>query len=345
MQALICSARHRVELRELATPAIESPTQALVRPLAVARCDLDLALIHGGVPAPDPFGLGHECVAEVIDVGDAVTTVAIGDRVIVPFQLSCGTCARCRRDQTGSCKAFPRLAAYGLAPLSGVDYGGAVADVLRVPFADAMLVALPAGLDPIAAAALGDNAIDGFRTVDRALAAEPSAGVLVAGGGAISVGLYAVAAARALGAREIVYVDPDPERAALAERLGATAVCAKPAPGLRAGRFPITVDATSRPDGLRFTIDSTDDGGTCTSVGVYFSDVTMPLQAMYTRGIAFLTSRIDARRDLPAAAALAGKGFDLAAVATTVLDWSQAAEAWGEPATKLVVHRPPLHRG
>jgi alcohol dehydrogenase len=60
---------------------------------------------------------------------------------------------------------------------------------------------------------------------------------------------------------------------------------------------------------------------------------------MYTRGIEFVTGRADARRDLPAAAALATRGFDLAAVATTIIDWSSAAEAWGEPATKLVVRR------
>lgn len=339
MQSLTFVAPHRVEFREVLAPRLDAPVQALVRPLAVARCDLDLAFVRGVVPSPSAFGLGHECVGEVIEIGDAVTTVAVGDRVIVPFQLSCGACARCRNGQTGSCQAFPKLAAYGLAPLSGVDFGGAVSDVLRVPFADAMLVALPAGLDPAIAAALGDNAIDGFRTVDRALARAPGAGVLVAGGGAVSVGLYAVAAARALGAGEVIYVDPSPERAAIAERLGATAVRAAPAPGLRAGRYPITVDATSQPDGLRFAIASTDAGGTCTSVGVYFGDVALPLSEMYTRGIEFVTGRTDARRDLPAAAALATRGFDLAAVATTIIDWSSAAEAWGEPATKLVVRR------
>lgn len=337
MQSLTFVAPGRVELREVPSPRIEAPGQALVRPIAVSRCDLDLAFVRGTIPAPVPFALGHECTADVIAVGDDVKSVAVGDRVIVPFQISCGSCARCRDGQTGSCKAVPKLAAFGLAPFSGVELGGALSDVMRVPFADAMLVALPAGVDPVVAAALGDNAIDGFRTVDRALARRPGADVLVAGGGAISVGLYAVSAARALGARTVVYVDPSPERAELAERLGATVVRALPEPALRAGRFPITVDATSHPDGLRFTLASTDAGGTCTSVGVYFADVPMPLFDMYSRGIEFLTGRVDARRDLPAAAALATAGFDLATIATTVVDWSHAAEAWVEPATKLVI--------
>jgi threonine dehydrogenase-like Zn-dependent dehydrogenase len=339
MEALMLAGRGAVERREVPAPRIEASSQALVRPVAVARCDLDLAFVAGAMPVPVPFAIGHECIADVVEIGDAVTTVRPGDRVIVPFQLSCGSCARCRRGQTGSCTAVPAHAAYGLAPVSGVDVGGALSDLLCVPYADAMLVALPPGLDPVAACALADNALDGFRTVERALGRWPGAQVLVAGGGAISVGLYAVAAAHALGASEVVYVDADPERAALAERLGATTVREVAGPGVRTGRFPITVDATAQRDGLRFAIDSTDDGGTCTSVGIYFADVPLPLFSMYWRGIELVTGRIDARRELPAAAALATRGFELGAIATRVVEWEHAAEAWVEPATKLVIRR------
>jgi len=93
---------------------IDDPRQALVRPIAVARCDLDIAFAQGTVPMQGPFGLGHECVGEVIDLGDAVRTVAIGDRVVVPFQISCGACARCAAGQTGHCTAVPPRSAYGL---------------------------------------------------------------------------------------------------------------------------------------------------------------------------------------------------------------------------------------
>lgn len=188
------------------------------------------------------------------------------------------------------------------------------------------------------AAALGDNAIDGFRTVAGPLAREPGAPVLIAGGGAPSVGLYAVAAARALGASEVVYVDPSEERAAVAEKLGARVIRAKCEPSLRVGRFPITVDASSREEGLRFALGSTDAWGECTSVGVYFADVALPLLELYTRGIRFTTGRADARRDLPAALALTASGaFDLATVATRIVDWADAAGAWTEPAAKLVI--------
>lgn len=332
----------KVEFREVPTPKVEGVGEALVRPLAVSRCDLDFVFTQGKAPVSGPFPLGHECIAEVLEVGSGVRNVVPGQRVIVPFQISCGACKACSKGFTGSCQSVPKLAAYGLGPLGGgVAFGGAVSDVLRVPYADAMLVRLPDGVSPVAAAALGDNAVDGFRTVASALARMPGASVLVGGGGAPSVGLYAVAAARALGASEVVYVDPSEGRASVAERLGAKAVREKCTPALRVGRFPITVDATGRDEGLRFVLGSTEPEGTCTSVGIYFSDVALPLFEMYSRGITFVTGRVHARREIPAALALVGQGLlDLGAVATTLAVWDAAPEAWITPAPKLVLHRP-----
>ncbi|WP_394823679.1 zinc-binding dehydrogenase [Pendulispora albinea] len=340
MQELTLVAPGQVAFRERAAPRISGPAQALVRPLAVARCDIDLLLAQGKIPAADPFALGHECAGEVIAVGEGVTRVRPGDRVLVPFQISCGACSRCTRGQTGNCTAVPKLASYGMALFSGTEFGGALSDLLLVPYADAMLVALPDEVDPVVAAALGDNAVDGFRTVHAALEQSPGASVLVAGGGAPSVALYAVAAARALGASSVVYVDPSPERGAIAEKLGARVVRAKCEPALRIGRFPITVDGTSREEGLRFCLASTDNDGICTSVGIYLGDVPLPLLDMYSRGVHFVTGRVHARGVLPTALALAARGaFDLASIATTVVPWERAPEAWLEPATKLVVRR------
>jgi threonine dehydrogenase-like Zn-dependent dehydrogenase len=341
MQQLTFVEAGKIEWREAAAPRLQGSGEALVRPLAVSRCDLDFVLARGKAPVPGPFPLGHECVAEVIDVGDAVASVKPGDRVIVPFQISCGTCARCLKKQPSSCTSVPKLAAYGLGPLGGgATYGGALSDVLRVPYADAMLVPLPAGLDPIVAAALGDNAVDAFRTVAGPLAREPGASVLIAAGGAPSIGLYAVASARALGASEVVYVDANEERAALAEKMGARVVRAKCEESLRVGRFPITVDATGREEGLRFALGSTDIWGECTSVGIYFADVAMPLFQLYTRGIRFITGRVDVRRDLPSMLdAIATRSLDLTTMATNVIPWNDAAAAWTEPATKLIVKR------
>jgi alcohol dehydrogenase len=95
-------------------PRIEGPGEALVEPLAVSRCDIDLPYVTGMLPPPRSFALGHEGVGRVTAVGEDVTTVRVGDCVIVPFQISCGRCARCARGHTGSCESVAFLSAFGL---------------------------------------------------------------------------------------------------------------------------------------------------------------------------------------------------------------------------------------
>ncbi|MDT5204063.1 MAG: hypothetical protein QOD34_699, partial [Mycobacterium sp.] len=81
--------------RDVSEPEITQPLQALVKPLLVACCDLDVAVARGTAPLPPGYAVGHEGVGQVVAVGDAVTGVSVGDRVVVPFQISCGTCREC----------------------------------------------------------------------------------------------------------------------------------------------------------------------------------------------------------------------------------------------------------
>ena len=318
----------KLEWRDVPTPAVEGAAQALVRPVAVATCDLDLACIRGQAPIPGPFAFGHEFIADVLEVGDGVTTVRTGDRVVVPFQITCGECDRCRRGLTANCVGVePRRAMYGLGTVVGKDWGGAMSDLVRVPFADAMLVPLPAGVDPVAVASMSDNLPDAWRTVAPHLEANPGASVLVVAGGAPSIGLYAVAMARALGAGGVDYIDNDPGRLRLAEALGATAV-EGPGPRKR-GRHWITVDASAQPDGLACALRSTEPGGVCTSVGIYYTpEVAVPLLEMYTHGITFITGRVDARPLIPAilAAVRSGK-LRPEMVTSAVVSWDDAPTA------------------
>src|SRR6476620_245062 len=130
----------------------------------------------------------------------------------------------CARALTASCARVPLMASYGLAPLSR-EYGGALSDLVEVPYADAMLVPLPSGVQPAAAASVSDNIPDGGRAVAPLLAERPGAPVLVLGGaGGGSVGLYAAAVAVALGSERVDYVDEDPTRLAVAELVGANAI-------------------------------------------------------------------------------------------------------------------------
>ena len=209
--------------RDVPEPEITQPLQALVKPLLVACCDLDVAVALGTAPLPPGYAVGHEGVGQVVGVGDAVTGVSVGDRVVVPFQISCGTCRECRRGVTSTCGSVPLMAMYGLGPLAGLDGGGFMSDLVLVPYADAMLIPLPATVDPVAVASMSDNIPDGWRAIGpfRAELADLDASdrrVLVIG--RLSIGMYAAALAVASGC-QVDYVDTDPSRLAAAEKLGA----------------------------------------------------------------------------------------------------------------------------
>jgi threonine dehydrogenase-like Zn-dependent dehydrogenase len=276
--------------------------------------------------------LGHEFVAEVVQVGSATTMVRAGDVVAVPFQINCGACARCRRGLTNTCDSVARGAAYGLSLVGGGDWGGAMSELVRVPFADAMLLPMPAGVSPAVAASL-DNVPDAYRTVAPYLDGLDDPRVLVVGGA--SIGLYAVAIARALGA-EVTYVDGDARRAAIAEGLGASLA----APGQKVGRFPVTVSTNGTREGLVHALRSTEPGGVCTDTGVFVGDVALPLGQMYTTGVTFVTARVCARTDLPAVLDLIGSGrLDPSVVTETTASWDEAPAAWSRHRDKLVVVR------
>ena len=191
MRQLTCTAPGRLEWRDVAAPELSGRDDALIRPLAVARCEIDPMLINAGPAGPDGFAVGHEAVAEVIAVGPGVSSVAVGQLVFSSFQLCCGRCQACADGRTANCAEYPVLSDYGMQPLSGVEYGGMLSDLVYVPYADAMLVGVPAGLDAIRLASVADNVCDGYRAVAPHLAARPGADVLVVCHGAPSIAIYA----------------------------------------------------------------------------------------------------------------------------------------------------------
>ena len=312
---------------------------AIVRALAVALCDLDTATLRGRYPLPGPFPLGHAGVVEVIEVGADVSTVKPGDVAIVAFQISCGTCSSCRRGRTGNCASHPPLSTYGLGQMGGLSWGGLLADRTLVPHADAMLVPLPAGVDPATIASFSDNVPDGWRCVGPQLEAEPEAEVLVVGGddGPNSIGLYAAGLAVASGSHRVVYLDRDPERLAIAEALGAEALDAPR--DHRPGKFPITVDASGDAIGLRTASNSTAWDGTCTSPSGYLTDQPVPMLQMYSRCCTLHTGRAHARPAIPAVLAAMDRGFDPGLVTSAVVEWNDAESALADPPMKLVLQR------
>jgi threonine dehydrogenase-like Zn-dependent dehydrogenase len=341
MRQLTFEEAGRYAWRDVADPEITRAEQALVRPLQVACCDLDVAVARGAAPLPPGYAVGHEGLAEVVAVGDDVTTVTVGDRVVVPFQISCGSCRECRRGVTSSCGTVPLMAMFGLGPLAGLDGGGFMSDLVLVPYADAMLISLPSTVDPVAVASLSDNIPDGWRAVGpfaAELAGLDPADRRVLVIGRLSIGLYAAALAVALGCR-VDYVDTDPGRLAAAEKVGA-AVHDAVKPDKSWAPYPVTVHTTGDPKLLSTALRATWPDGVCTDTGIYFQPgVEMPMLQAYTRGVRFVTGRVSARAVIPQILDVLAAGCDLSPIVERVVPWEDAPAAWPTMAGKTVFTR------
>jgi alcohol dehydrogenase len=306
----------------------------------VATCDLDALILAGHSPFSPPFALGHECVGEIVELGDAVSSLRVGQRVSVPFQISCGSCAACLRGHTSNCQTVPRSSTYGFGPQVAV-WGGFFSELVLVPFADHMLVPIPDALASGALASASDNIADGWRCVAPALGREPGAEVMVVGGfGPGSIGLYAAAIAVSLGAERVVYVDRDEQRGQIAASVGAE-VFAEERPR-RLGPFPITVDASGDADALAFALRSTAPDGECTSAAIYFGPPPdLPLLEMYEKVVTFRTGRSHARPSIPPILDLVAEGkLQPERVSSHTVSWEHAVDALLElDWTKLIVER------
>ena len=326
----------KLEWREAPEAKVGGDGEAVVRPVALATCDIDVAFVQGLAPIANSFAFGHECVGEVTEVGDSVTSVKPGDLVSIPFQVSCGTCAACRAGRTGNCESVPRLSMYGL-PVGPQTYGGFASDAVNVPYADAMLVPIPDGVSPTAVASLSDNIPDAWRTVAGPLERAPGSPVLIAMG-AGSIALYSIAIALALGAERVDVVGGRERDRDRAQKLGAN-VLDDEFPD-RAGFYPITVDASADPAGIACALRSTDADGICTSIGIYFQPTPLPLLDMFTQGITFVTGRPHVRKLMPEVLDLVRQGkFDPDPMTVNKVPWDDAAEALSDLRAKTVVLR------
>ena len=228
---------------------------------------------------------------------------------------------------------------YGFGIFGG-DWGGALSDLVRVPFADAMLVAAPAGVAPAVVASASDNIPDGWRTVAPHLAARP--------------GRRRADRRRRRAEHRPLRGRRRPSRWARAASSTPTTIPAgwrwrrrsaprpwrarRPGPSA-SSRSPST--PAGRTPGLHAALRSTEPGGVCTSIGIYYEALTpVPLLEMYTTGVTLITGRAMARAAMPAVLErIAAGDLHPERVTSNVVAWEQAAEAVGEAQTKLIIER------
>ncbi|HEY3829753.1 MAG TPA: alcohol dehydrogenase catalytic domain-containing protein [Solirubrobacteraceae bacterium] len=313
MRALSAAPGGKLSWSHAPAPLLPGPQGAIVHPIAASTCDLDCPLVLGATQFPLPLHLGHECVAEVLAVGEQVMKVRVGDRVIVPFQISCGACPPCLAGHTGSCASVPPVSMYGFG-LTGGHWGGAFSDELAIPYADAMLVALPAGVDPVAAVGVADNICDAYRHLaphlPGLLERDPDAEVLILAAAnsrtlfTPSVPLYAGLIARALGAHNIQLADSRANVRAHAERLGFGAL--HPRQLRRRPPAPLVVDVSG--DALGLALASTAPDGVCSSAGGLHRSARIPFLLMYGRNATLHLGRTHVRALMPEVLELIAQG-------------------------------------
>ena len=274
-----------------------------MRPLAVAMCDLDAVFLSGAIPIAEPFPLGHECVAEVIEVGDAVRGVKAGRRRrrAVPDLVR-----DVRRVHGRPHRELPDgPARFGVRHAAARRRLGRRAGRRRCGSRSPTRCSCRPSSIRWRSRASPTTSPDGYRAVARRGAA-PAQEVLVVGGFARSVGLYAVACAKALGAARVVYADTDEGRLERAAALGAETVAgaARSSGASRSRSTPPAATPACTPRCARPPPD-----GVCTSVAIYFEPTTpLPLLEMYTRGCTLHTSRCHARALIPEVLALIADG-------------------------------------
>jgi len=224
MKALVYNGPCDVQVKNMPDAKIEKPTDVLVRITTTNICGSDLHMYEGRTSMETGRILGHENMGEVIEVGNAVQRVKVGDMVCLPFNIGCGFCENCERGLSGFClTANPGTAgaAYGFAGMG--PYSGGQAELLRVPFADYNCLVLPedAKEKENDYVMLSDILPTGYHATELA-GVKPGESVVVYGAG--PVGLMATMSAFIKGASQVFVVDTHKDRLALAEKMGAVAI-------------------------------------------------------------------------------------------------------------------------
>src|SRR5438270_7126653 len=217
MHAVTFQAPGDVRGEERPDPTLAAPDDAIVRIRASGVCGSALHIYHGRVAIEPGFTIGHEYVGTVIDAGQAVHSVAVGDRVLGCFQSACGTCFFCRQGNFHKCeesRTFGHGATLGSLP-------GTQAELALIPHANLTLRRVPEGLSDEVALFAGDVLGTGYHAVTNA-GLRPGQSVAVLGLG--PVGLCAVQVARVAGAASVLAIDSVEDRLAMAARFGAQPV-------------------------------------------------------------------------------------------------------------------------
>jgi threonine dehydrogenase-like Zn-dependent dehydrogenase len=217
MKATCWTGRNSVEVENVPDPKILDDRDAIVRITSTAICGSDLHLVDGYVPSMKKGDImGHEFMGEVVEKGRGVTNLEVGDRVVVPFPISCGSCWSCRHGLFSLCEnsnpnarlaekmfGYATAGIFGYSHLTG-GFAGGQAEYARVPFADVGPIKIENGVSDETVLFLSDILPTGYMGAEYC---DIRGGEVIAVWGAGPVGQFAAASAQLLGAERVILID------------------------------------------------------------------------------------------------------------------------------------------
>ena len=292
MKALVYHGPGQKAFEDHARPALIEPGDAIVRITRTTICGTDLHILKGDLPSCTPGRiLGHEGVGVIDSVGAAVTAFKTGDRVLISCVSACGKCEYCRRSMFSHCTTGGWIL--------GNTIDGTQAEFVRIPHADTSLYPIPAGADEEALVMLSDILPTGFECGVLNGKVQPGSTVAIVGAGPI--GLAALLTAQFYSPAEIIMIDLDDNRLAVARQFGATATinsadgqAVAALMGMTDGRGVDTaIEAVGVPVTFELCQQIVAAGGVIANIGVHGTQVVLHMEQLWDRNISITTRLVD----------------------------------------------------
>lgn len=330
MKALVYHGPGQKAWEDVPDATVEEPTDVVVRVDTTTICGTDLHILHGDVAAvTDGRILGHEAVGTVVAAGDAVKGFAVGDRVLVPAITKCGRCEYCQRGMPSHCRTVG-----GIGWIFGHLIHGTQAELVRVPYADTSLYAVPTDVSNEQAIFLADALPTGYEVGVLAGGVRPGDTVAVVGAGA--VGLAAILTTGLWGASRVIAIDSNKFRLEKALEFGATDVF-EAGPGAAADVAALTdglgvdvaIEAVGYPETLLTAASLVRPGGTIANIGVHGAPVELPMQDMWIQNVRLTMGLVDTVSIPTLLKMVAGGRIPAEKMGTHSFTFDQMDEAYG----------------
>jgi alcohol dehydrogenase len=313
MKGTVFHGPHDVRVERVDDPALQTPTDALVRITRAGICGSDLHFYHGAFPIEPGFVLGHEGVGVIEEVGAGVDRLKKGQRVVVSGLVACGRCYFCRRGQPSQCaESGSAVFGYGSSSAGKLGWlGGEQSEAVRVPMADYTCYPLPDAIDDDSAVFLADILPTAYF---GAINGNIRPGDTVAIFGCGPVGLCAVMTAKLFGPAEIIAVDNIPYRLELARKLGAVGVDTETANQTILDRTEgrgadVTIEAVGNEVALTAAIMSVRGGGTVSAIGAFAApSFNFPIGYAFMRDLTLKVGLANINAHIPQLSRLLEKG-------------------------------------